>query len=88
MNAHLVEMICSHISNPPALVPNALSDLSQQLFLDFSGCQSLCNHNQVFHCQQANGILFVLLKFAIDWQTIRDYMRLREMSQQWLMNKH
>ena len=49
--AYRIEMIRSHISDPPCFIRNTLSDLLQQLLLHLSGGKLLGNDNQIFDRQ-------------------------------------
>lgn len=58
---NLIEMLANHIPDTPALVPDCLSDLFQELILGFRRGQRLNNGNKVFHRQETNRILIISL---------------------------
>ena len=75
---YFIEMGRGHEPYTPALVSHRLSDLLQQLLLDFCRGELLRNSDQILHSEKTNGILVVTLEAAVYSETFVQDMLLRQ----------
>jgi hypothetical protein len=69
-----------HVPYPPALIAHAVLDLFEEMLLNFRGCNSFGNSDQIFDGEQPDRVLVVRLEATVDRQTIRNEVMLSEAS--------
>ena len=76
--AYRIEVISCHVSHPPTLIRDTLSNLLQQLFFHFGRRKLLSDDDQVLDRQQPHRVLIITLKAAVYGETVRKNMLLSE----------
>ena len=70
----------SHVPYPPALITHAGLDLFEEMLLNFRGCNSFGNSDQIFNGEQPDRVLVVTLEPTVDRKTIGKEVMLSEVS--------